>query len=154
VKFSIKPSLLFAAFILVLSPCYSQEDSTIIFSLDSIAFSSEFKIFANAENNLFNFIATRKVDMEAMDRVAEGYTTDTGDEPSSAEIFKGVPNAVELYQLILDRSEAVKIVDRKFGYLSLPIADRKAIRKTYRAANPFILSAVETDEALDRHKKH
>ena len=149
-----QPLLLFAALTFVLSSCNSQEDSLVTLSPDSIAFSQEFKSFSNAENILFNFVATHEVDMAAMEKVAEDYAAVNGDELPSAEIFRAIPNAAELHQLMIDRNLVVKVVDQRFGYLSLSKADRKKVRDTYRAINPFILSTVETDEVLENQKKH
>lgn len=92
--------------------------------------------------------------MAAMEKIAGDYAAANGNELPPAEIFKAIPNAAELHQLMIDRQTAVNVVDRRFGYLSLPKAERKEVRDIYRAANPFILSAVEMDEVLENQKKH
>jgi len=117
--------LLFVALVFALSSCNSQEDSLTKFSLDSIAFSQEFEEYFTADNMLLNFITTHDVDMAAMEKVATDYAREYGDVEVPSNVFQHIEGASELHQLMLNRAAATKVVDRKFGFLSMSESDRK-----------------------------
>lgn len=131
-------------------PCPAQSQEDTLTNVEQIANSEEYEVYAKSVQLIAYFLNDNDVDFSAMSRAMLNYsaTGDTEDYP--IEIFKGIPNAVKLHQLSINRSLKKKIVNRKFEYDRLSKADKKRVREAYHSVNPFVLSVAEMEAMIDR----
>lgn len=133
---------------IVFSSCESQSQEDTLNSIEQIAHSNEYHAYQSARHDALVFSSSHDIDYDAiLARMAE-YPSLHNAEDFAPDLFADIPFAKERHKLQVRRSLAMKMLMKKFEYLSFSKKDRLSMLDVYSDLHKTYYTNEEVDAML------